>query len=111
MKRDWHPNELTLHWTLSPDECELLVNKTGASRLICAVLLKAFQFDGRFPDRREDIAPSIVVHLAHQTGVSPEAYSEGEWSERTQRRQRAQIRSIVISASSVPGTSPPSSDG
>jgi hypothetical protein len=33
-----------------------------------------------------------VAHLAGQVGVSPEAYFEGEWSERTQRHQRAQIR-------------------
>src|SRR5271166_3502245 len=92
MKRAWHPNELAQCWTLSPDELELLGNKTGATRLSFAVLLKAFQFDGRFPDRREDIDGNIVAHLATQTGVPPEAYSEGDWSERTQRYQRAQIR-------------------
>jgi hypothetical protein len=32
------------------------------------------------------------VHLASQIGVPCEAYSEGKWSERTQRQQRAQIR-------------------
>ena len=64
----------------------------GAAQLRFAVLLKAFQFDGRFPDRREDVAGSVVVHVAGQTGVASQAYSEGEWSERTQRRQRARIR-------------------
>ena len=92
MKQDWHPDELAHHWTLSADERELLANKAGATRLGFAVLLKAFQFDGRFPDRREDIAGRIVTYVASQTGVPPEAYSEGEWSERTQRYQRAQIR-------------------
>jgi Domain of unknown function (DUF4158) len=92
MQQDWHPDELAQHWTLSSDEQELLSHKTGATRLRFAVLLKAFQGDGRFPDRREDVAASIVAHLASQTGVPPEAYFEGEWSERTQRHQRAQIR-------------------
>jgi Domain of unknown function (DUF4158) len=92
MKQDWHPDELAQHWTLSPDECELVGNKTGATRLSFVVLLKTFQLDGRFPDRREDVAGSIVAHLARQIDVPPEAYSEGEWSERTQRHQRAQIR-------------------
>jgi TnpA family transposase len=92
MKQDWHADELAQHWTLAPDERELLGNKTGAARLSFAVLLKAFQFDGRFPDQREDVANSVVVHLASQTGVPPQAYSEGEWSERTQRRQRGRIR-------------------
>jgi hypothetical protein len=66
--------------------------KTGATRLSFAVLLKIFQWEGRFPDRREDIAGSIVAHLASQTGVPPGAYFDGEWSERTQRHQRAEIR-------------------
>ena len=92
MKQDWHPEELALHWTLSESELELLGTKTGATRLSFAILLKAFQFDGRFPDRREDVAGGIVAHLASQTGVPQEAYFEGEWSERTQRYQRALIR-------------------
>src|SRR5712691_2980804 len=92
MKQDWKPDELAQHRTLSPDERELLGNKTGATRLSFAILLKAFQFDGRFPDRREDVASSVVVHLASQTRVPSQAYSDGEWSERTQRQQRAQIR-------------------
>jgi Domain of unknown function (DUF4158) len=58
MKRAWHPDELAQCWTLSPDELELLDNKTGVTRLRFAVLLKAFQFDGRFPDRRGDVASS-----------------------------------------------------
>ena len=92
MKQDWHPDELAQHWTLSPDENELLANKAGVTRLSFAVLLKTFQFDGHFPERREDVAGSIVAHLAKQTGVPPGAHFEGEWSERTQRHQRAQIR-------------------
>lgn len=92
MPPEWHPDELARHWTLSPDERVLLSNKTGATRLRFAVLLKAFQRDGRFPECREDVAVSIVAHLARQTGVPPDAYFDGEWSERTQRHQRAQIR-------------------
>jgi Domain of unknown function (DUF4158) len=69
MKQDWHPEELALHWTLSESELELLGTKTGATRLSFAILLKVFQFDGRFPDRREDVAGGIVAHLASQTGV------------------------------------------
>src|SRR6516225_9501202 len=90
MKRAWHPDELAQCWTLNPDELELLGNKTGVTRLRFAVLLKAFQFDGRFPDRRPDVAGSVVAHLASQIGVPAEAYFDGEWSERTQRHQISQ---------------------
>src|SRR5215470_3176341 len=92
MQSECHPDELAQHWTLSSDERALLSNKTGATRLRFAVLLKVFQYEGRFPACREDVAVTIVAYLAKQTGVPPDAYYEGEWSERTQRHQRAQIR-------------------
>jgi len=63
VKQDWHPDELARFWTLTPDERELLGNKTGATRLGFAVLLKAFQLDGRFPERRENVAGAVVAHL------------------------------------------------
>jgi len=56
------------------------------------VLLKVFQYEGRFPACPADVPGTIVAHLAQQTGVPPDAYYDGEWSERTQRHQRAQIR-------------------
>lgn len=66
-------------------------NKTKSTRLGFAILLKSFQFDARFPDR-DDVSASIVTHLSRQTGASADSYWEEEWNERTQRRQRAQIR-------------------
>ncbi len=92
MKHECHPHELAHHWTLSSDERALLANKTGATRLSFALLLKIFQRDGRFPERREDIADNIVMYLAQQVGVSPEEYAAVDWSERTQRQHRAQVR-------------------
>ena len=41
MKRQWTRDELAEHWTLPPDELKLLANKTGATRLGFALLLKA----------------------------------------------------------------------
>src|SRR5258708_10484538 len=67
MKQDWHPDELAQRWRISAEERELLDSKTSATRLSFAVLLKAFRFDGRFPERREDIAGRIVTYLASQT--------------------------------------------
>ena len=45
MKRHWGIDELVEHWTLLPRETELLTNKTGATRLGFAVLLKFFQLE------------------------------------------------------------------
>ena len=93
MKRAWHPDELARYWTLAPDEQRLLGSTTtSCTRLSTAVLLKSFQLDGRFPERRADVAGSVVAHLANQIDVAPEVYFDGEWSGRTQRRQRVRIR-------------------
>ena len=40
MKRQWEQEELIEHWTLHIEERALLGNKTGATRLGFAVLLK-----------------------------------------------------------------------
>ncbi len=69
MKQDWHHDELAQHWTISNEERDLLGNRTGATRLSFAILLKSFQAEGRFPDEGEKIAASVVNHLAIQTGV------------------------------------------
>jgi hypothetical protein len=92
MKKDWHLDELAHHWLLSPNERDLLGNKSGATRLNFAILLKAFQLNGHFPERQDDVATAIVTFVAKQVGVAPEVYFEEDWSERTQRLQRAQVR-------------------
>jgi Domain of unknown function (DUF4158) len=91
MKKEWHPDELARHWLLSPHEHDLL-GESGSARLNFAILLKAFQLDGRFPERRGDIAESVVAFVSRQLGVLPESYFEEDWSDRTQRLQRAQVR-------------------
>jgi uncharacterized protein DUF4158 len=49
MKRQWENEELIEHWMLSAWELAQLGNKTGATRLGFAVLLKFFQREARFP--------------------------------------------------------------
>ena len=92
MKRDWHPDELTQHWTFAQEEHILLANKTGTSRLGFALLLKAFLLEGRFPRRSDDLPRSVVAFVADQIGVLADLYSEVDWSERTVRYHKAQIR-------------------
>src|SRR2546423_3547633 len=92
MKQAWHPDELVQHWTLSADEQDLVSNNTGVTRWSCAVLLKYFQLEGRFPENWKNVPSCIVDYLARQVGASLEAYFTADWSDRTQRHQRAQIR-------------------
>ena len=62
MKRHWGTDELVEHWTLLPRETELLTNKTGATRLGFAVLLKFFQLEAYFPQQASAV-PTVVVEF------------------------------------------------
>lgn len=51
-------------WTLGQADRALLANKSGATRLGFAVLLKMFQAEGRFPRRIEDVPAPAVEAIA-----------------------------------------------
>src|SRR5579859_7535972 len=95
MKRQWTRDELADHWTLAPKELELLANKTGATRLGFAVLLKAFVLEGRFPRQKHDVPGVVIVHVANQVNVPADLYPSYEWSGRTIEYHRAQIREFL----------------
>ncbi|HEY0776643.1 MAG TPA: DUF4158 domain-containing protein [Gemmatirosa sp.] len=66
-------------WALRPGDRALLGNKSGATRLGFAVLLKVFQADGRFPRRREDVPVIAVDAVAAQLGVPAAAWRDYDW--------------------------------
>jgi len=86
------PQELVESFTIMPSERELLGTKSGASRLGCAVLLKYFQCEGRFPTSWHDVPREVIRHLAQSVGVSPEAYRHYDLDERLARYHKEQIR-------------------
>jgi len=92
MKRSWDIEELIEHFTLVPPELELLGNKTGATRLGFALLLKCFQLEGRFPTARHEIPRSVVDYVAHQLKLDAALFSEYDWEGRTITNHRTQIR-------------------
>jgi hypothetical protein len=92
MKREWHPDELVEHWTILPGEQKLVGNKYGPTRLGFAVLLKFFQYEGRFPRQPHDVPLRIVEYVAQQVDVEPEAWSQYDWNGRAMEYHRAQIR-------------------
>jgi hypothetical protein len=69
MKRHWGTDELVEHWTLLPRETELLTNKTGATRLGFAVLLKFFQLEAYFPQQASAV-PTVVVEFVAKRSKS-----------------------------------------
>src|ERR1700730_9126424 len=95
MQRDWPADELAEQWILLPGERELLANKTGATRLGFAVLLKFFQCEARFPQSRQEVPFSVVAFLAKQVEVPSACYAEYDWQGRAIKYHRAQIRSFL----------------
>src|SRR6266516_8106044 len=92
MKRTWDIEELIEHFTLVPPELELLRNKTGATRLGFALLLKCFQLEGRFPTAKHEIPRSVVDYVVHQWKVDAALFTEYDWEGRTITNHRTQIR-------------------
>ncbi|EFH83537.1 hypothetical protein Krac_4515 [Ktedonobacter racemifer DSM 44963] len=76
MKRSWDIEELIEHFILLPAELEVLGNKTGATRLGFALLLKCFQLEGRFPAAKHDIPKAVVDYMAHQLSLAPALYAQ-----------------------------------
>ncbi len=92
MKRQWDIEELIEHFTLVPDDLELLANKTGPTRLGCAIFLKYFQYEGRFPAVRQDIPRAVVDYIARQLKVPADLLAQYDWEGRTIKLHRMQIR-------------------
>jgi hypothetical protein len=95
MKRQWETEELVEHWTLDVEDRALLDNKTGATRLGFAVLLKFFRREGRFPQQRNEVPGIVITFLATQVGVDATAYMQYAWQGRTIEYHRAQIREAL----------------
>jgi uncharacterized protein DUF4158 len=66
MKRQWANEELVEHWSLDVEDRALLGNKTGATRLGFAVLLKFFRQEGRFPQYKHEVPGIVITYLATQ---------------------------------------------
>src|SRR5216684_3281993 len=95
MKRQWENEELIEHWMLSAWDLAQLGNKTGATRLGFAVLLKFFQRAGRFPTFKNEVPGVVISFVATQVGVAPEAYLQYDWQGRTIKDHRADIRKLL----------------
>ncbi|GHP00534.1 hypothetical protein KSF_105810 [Reticulibacter mediterranei] len=95
MKCQWEHEELIEHWILSAWDQAQVGNKTGATRLGFAVLLKFFQRKGRFPFFKNEIPGGIISFVATQVGVEPSEYLQYDWQGRTIEYHRALIRKAL----------------
>ncbi len=79
MRREWELEDLIACWTLDEEELALLANKTGATRLGFALLLKYFEQEARFP-RREDVPRAAVDFMAGQVKVGAELFADYDFT-------------------------------
>jgi hypothetical protein len=94
MKRKWHPEELMEHWALQPEEEKLLVKRKGANCLGFVLLLKFFQYEGRFPEQKNEIPRIAQTFVADQLGLPPEVLDDYNWQGRVIKYHRAEIRKL-----------------
>jgi hypothetical protein len=92
MRMEWSAEELVASWTLVGEDWSLVGNKTGATRLGFAVLLKFFEIEARFPRSADELPQSAVTYLAEQLKVDPRVLSGYDWSGRTIKYHREQVR-------------------
>jgi hypothetical protein len=97
MKQQWAPAELIDHWTLTPEERQLVTtaSKTDYNQLGCAVLFKSFQLHGKFPQRKQDIPPVIVEHVAQQLRVQVSQFERYDFRKLAAKRHRGHIRRFL----------------
>ncbi|MHB8599983.1 MAG: Tn3 family transposase [Ktedonobacteraceae bacterium] len=92
MKRQWDIEELIEHFTLVEEDLPVLASKIGSTRLGSALLLKCFQYEGRFPPTRSDIPRAIVDYVARQLKLDAALLAQYDWEGRTIKGHRTQIR-------------------
>ena len=92
MRREWEPEELIACWTLVEADQELVANKSGATRLGFALLLKFFELEARFPRDVSELPPAAVSYMAEQVRVDAGELDGYAWSGRTIEYHRAQVR-------------------
>src|SRR5262249_8925170 len=92
VRQVWEPEDLLAAWTLVEADWELVGNKSGATRLGFALLLKFFELEARFPHTAEEIPRAAVDNVARQVQVPAEQLDTYDWSGRSIKYHRVQIR-------------------
>jgi len=77
MRQRWEIDDLIESWTLDPDQRELVANKTGATRLGFAVLLKFFDIEASFPRSGDEIPVEVVDFIGSLTTTGRVAAGNG----------------------------------
>jgi hypothetical protein len=92
VRQDWEPEDLIEVWTLLEDDMKRVRNKSGATRLGFALLLKFFEVEAWFPESAQEVPTAAVEYVAQQVKVPAEAWSDYDWQSKAIQRHRGEIR-------------------
>lgn len=96
MKQNWDERELIeYYWTLTDAEKQLLHQRAKRNRLGFAILLKFFQFEGRFPAFYKEVPKAGLDFLADQIAVSTDLWFDYPLKDRTGKRDRKELRAYL----------------
>jgi Domain of unknown function (DUF4158) len=90
--RELDQDELIDRWTLTGKEPELIATKRGAAKIGSALMLRFYIEKGRFPRGRSEIHDDAVEYVARQVGVDQTEIAFYDFTGRTSKAHRAQIR-------------------
>lgn len=91
MKRQRDIEELIEHFTLIEEDRDVLAKKTGAT-LLGALLLKCFEYEGRFPSAKYELPKAVVDYVAHHLKVDATLFAQYDREERIIQLHRTQFR-------------------
>ena len=84
-------------WSVLAEDAALLLDQPLGQRLGCCIQLAFWRQNGRFPDAAGDVGPSVVAHLADQTGTGLETLAGYACSGPIgQRHRRLILRHLAV---------------
>jgi hypothetical protein len=96
VRREWEPEDLIACWTLVDGDAGLVGNKSGPTRLGFVLMLRFFELEGRFPRHAGELPEAAVKYMAQQVKVDAANLASYDWSGRTIKYHRAQIREAYM---------------
>jgi Domain of unknown function (DUF4158) len=92
MRQHWEIDELIESWTLDPADLRFVRNKTRLDSAGFRCATEVLRAGSPFPASPDEIPIEAVDFVARQVGVRFDALSPYDWSRRSRKCHRAQIR-------------------
>lgn len=95
MNQSWDVDDIIHHFTLLPSEIAFLGSNDPHNHLGKALLLKFFQYEGRFPENETELPAAIVEYVTQQLNLPATVLKEYDWQGRRIKEHRGKIRLLL----------------